>query len=197
MAEDGVQWVSGPMCNWGMKVTDREGTKCFVRKETGWLTNCPRLAELLGGVCANARGGTWHRHVHLIGGGLAHAAREYPPPLVGAVLQALKEELLARGELNELSAHTSGPIQEEPEMPDGLWMEAWDDVNGGYLDPVEVKKARATEINWVREQKIYEIVPRQTCYNETGKAPISLLWIDTNKGDEKHFNYRSRMWQGR
>ena len=88
-------------------------------------------------VCANARGGTWHRHVHLIGGGLAHKAREYPPPLVGAVLQALKEELLAKGELNELSAHTSGPIPEEPEMPDGLWMEAWGDVNGGYLDPVE------------------------------------------------------------
>ena len=43
-------------------------------------------------------------------------------------------------------------------------MEARDDVSGGYLDPVEIKKARATEINWVREQKIYEIVPRQMCY---------------------------------
>ena len=86
----------------------------------------------------------------------------------------------------------TGPIPEEPEMPDGLWVEAWDDVNGGYLDPVEVKKARATEINWVREQKIYEIVPRQTCYNETGKAPL-LLWIDTNKGDDKNSNYRSRI----
>ena len=131
--------------------------------------------------------------MHLIGGGLAHAAREYPSPLVGAVLQALKEELLAKGELNELSAHTSGPIPVEPEMPDGLWMEACEDVHGGYLDPVEVKKARATEINWVREQKIHEIVPRQTCYNETWKALISLLWIDTNRGDEKHADHRSRI----
>ena len=42
------------MCNRGTKLTDREGERAFVREETGWLTNCPRLAELLGGARGQA-----------------------------------------------------------------------------------------------------------------------------------------------
>ena len=66
-----VYVVRGPMCKWGLTATDRRGLQGtgFVRKETGWMTNHPGLAELLETECTNKTGGApWHRHIHLIGG---------------------------------------------------------------------------------------------------------------------------------
>ena len=36
-------------------------------------------------------------------------------------------------------------------------------------------------------------VPRQTAFARTGKSPISVRWVDVNKGDEEEPNYRSRL----
>ncbi len=72
-----------------MVSTDKRGLQGtgFVRKETGWMTNCGALATLLEGECSNQTGkAPWHRHVHLIGG-LARQAAIYPPKLVKAVLR--------------------------------------------------------------------------------------------------------------
>ena len=87
----GVCTVRGPMCRWATVATDRRGLQGtgYVRKETGWMTNHPGLAELLRGECSNkTEGKPWHRHVHLIGG-LTRSAARYPPALVRAVLRAL------------------------------------------------------------------------------------------------------------
>ena len=48
-SRDDVYTVRGPMCKWGMQATDRRGLQGngYVRKETGWMTNHPGLAELL------------------------------------------------------------------------------------------------------------------------------------------------------
>ena len=40
---------------------------------------------------------------------------------------------------------------------------------------------------------LYTKVPTQECYNKTGKAPITVRWIDINKGDSINPNYRSRL----
>ena len=40
---------------------------------------------------------------------------------------------------------------------------------------------------------LYEKVPVSQCYERTGKAPISIRWIDINKGDAEKPNYRSRL----
>ena len=79
----GVERVNGPMCSWQM--TPPEGIKhlvhpggpvakglkttpVFVKKETGWLTNCPALARALERTCTNEFGNApWHRHFHLVG----------------------------------------------------------------------------------------------------------------------------------
>ena len=64
-----VYTVRGPMCRW-VVATDRRGLQGtgYVRKETGWMTNHPGLAQLLQGECTNKTAGQpWHRHVHLIG----------------------------------------------------------------------------------------------------------------------------------
>ena len=56
-----------------------------------------------------------------------------------------------------------------------------------------VKKARADEIVYVREMKLYTKVPIQECINKTGKQPIAVRWIDVNKQDEANPLYRSRL----
>jgi len=194
-SRDDVYVVKGPMCRWGMTSTDKRENPPrtgYVRKETGWMTNSKELAELLRGICSNYDGSRpWHKHVHLIGG-LGKAAQVYPPALVEAVLRVISTMLKESGELNELEGFSAGPVPAEHEMPSGSWQEYWDHVNGGYLDPAEVEKARQLERDWIRKQAVYTIVARDVCLQETGKAPIPLRWVDTNKGDHKNPVYRSR-----
>mgnify|MGYP003329183013 CR=1 FL=1 len=45
----------------------------------------------------------------------------------------------------------------------------------------------------VRKQKVYMKVPTTECYNEKGNSPIGTRWVDVNKGDDVHEEYRSRL----
>ena len=197
----GVERVNGPMCSWHM--TPPEGIKhlvhsggpvakgprttpVFVNKETGWLTNCPALARALERTCTNEFGNApWHRHFHLVGGGIDFSAR-YPPKLVTAVLRAARDQLRLDGHLSALESEIAGPIAEEDEVPPE-WRELltqgggfWDDVHGGWLPEKLVIAARAEELRWVHEQEVYKIVPRKLA-EAKGQKPLSLLWVDTNK----------------
>merc|ERR1712023_557759 len=55
-----------------------------------------------------------------------------------------------------------------------------------------VTKAREEELGEVRKHKVYIKVPIAECWDKTGKAPIKTRWIDINKGDSVHPEYRSR-----
>eukprot|EP00971_Amphidinium_carterae_P223569 4435830-Amphidinium_carterae.3 len=66
----------------------------------------------------------------------------------------------------------------------------WDDVSGGFLDPVKVRKARQLEIDEVHLHEIYTKVPLEDCWCDTDKPPITLRWLDTNKGD--HVNEKGK-----
>ena len=71
--------------------------------------------------------------------------------------------------------------------------QTWDDVQGGWLDPKLVAKARSDEMAYVRSHGVYVRVPRARCWVETGKAPICKTgWADTNKGTAAEPNIRSR-----
>jgi len=194
-SRDDVYTVRGPMCKWGMQATDRRGLQGngYVRKETGWMTNHPGLAELLQTECTNETGGApWHRHIHLIGG-IARQAAQYPPKLVRAVLKCLRDELESKGELSTVEAQNAGPVAEVP-LIDPRFEEMFvDDVNGGILPTEEVKKARQKEMDYLHKQGVYKVVPIEECFTETGRKPIGVRWIDTNKGDPDNPNFRSRL----
>ena len=55
-----------------------------------------------------------------------------------------------------------------------------------------VYKARVEEVEYIRNMKLYDKVPKDECWRVTGKGPISTKWIDINKGDDTRPNYRSR-----
>ena len=44
--------------------------------------------------------------------------------------------------------------------------------------------------------EVYEKVPIEECWRETGKAPIAVRWVDINKGDDDNPEIRCR-WVGR
>ena len=69
----------------------------------------------------------------------------------------------------------------------------YDDISGKPLDWNLVKQAREEEMFEVKKHKVYEKVPLTMCYEETGKNPIGVRWVDINKGDEVHVEYRSRL----
>ena len=188
--------VEGPVCRWGMKATDQQG-EGFVRKETRYLTNSVAIAAALSGQC---NGG--HRHVHLVNG-RARQAQKYPPRMVAAILRAIRQELRWRGELNELSVEGSGPSPDgetnEPNnkfdapVEDHEQAEYFDTVTGAPLRKEAVLAARQEELRWVHKQQIYVKVPIEECHQTTGKPPITLKWVDKNKGDNVKENYRSRL----
>ena len=91
-----------------------------------------------------------------------------------------------RNGVEEMKKHMSS-LYERGGMP-----EAWDDVNNVFLDPEEVKKARAIEMDFFRKLGVYKRVPKSRIKELSGKL-ISTKWIDTNKGDRDKPNHRSRL----
>ena len=196
MNMDGVQVVKGPMCKWDMmqESSTEPGVIGHVRKECGWMTNLPELAAILEGTCSNQTGEReWHNHVQLING-LAHFAQVHPPKLVAEVLKVVKRKKIQDGCLSSLESYSAGPAPLEPLFDEPMSeVMYWDDVNGGWLDPEMVKIERQKEIDWLHANEVYQKVPIDECWRVTGKPPIKLLWIDSNKGDDAKPNYRSRV----
>ena len=71
--------------------------------------------------------------------------------------------------------------------------EAEDDVKGGPLDPGEVITAREKEIKYLWDMVVYEYSTEAEARARTGRNPVGLKWIDTNKGSAEAPRYRSRL----
>ena len=69
----------------------------------------------------------------------------------------------------------------------------WDDANAGYLDPKLVRAARAEELEAIKSYEVYLKRPISECLEVTGKKPMLIRGVDTNKGDDDHPEYRSRI----
>jgi len=192
----GMYLIKGCMCHWDMQSVDGQGVG-LVKKETGYLTNCPELAKALRTLCSNVTGTRpWHRHVPLLGGGRAAKAAVYPPKMVRAVLGAIVKQMRADNEICHLEAGGPSPHEpmidvKEPAVAEELH-QYWDDVRGGWLQDSLVQKARQEEVDQVRKHNVIDIVPRQRLI-ESGKKALDTVWVDTNKGTADRPDYRSRM----
>jgi hypothetical protein len=70
---------------------------------------------------------------------------------------------------------------------------AWDDVHGGYLDSEKVVESRGEEVNYMKNKGVWREVDEEECWRVTGKAPITVKWVDTDKGSEESPLIRSRL----
>lgn len=68
-----------------------------------------------------------------------------------------------------------------------------DSVTGMALDPEKVLEARKEEMKRVEKQQLWDVVPTDMCWKETKRPPITLKWVDRNKGDDLKPNYGSRL----
>ena len=69
---------------------------------------------------------------------------------------------------------------------------AWDDLTGMKLDAGQVKEERAKEVQYLRDKRVYDKIPRSQALRNKWNI-IQTRWIDINKGDDENPKYRSRM----
>ena len=184
-------------CMFGLTTPGPGGEELPAKKPTRWLTNSGCIAERLKLRCDGS-----HAHQQLTGNRAA-AAQRYPPALCRALVAGMRDQLeadLMRENADELS-HVEPDGADLPyldllaaeEFDDRDW-EAEDDVHGGPLDAGEVQKARRKEIEFLWKREVYGYSTEQEAREKTGKVPLSLKWIDTDKGhDTGTANYRSRL----
>ena len=68
-----------------------------------------------------------------------------------------------------------------------------DDITGQVLRDDLVVEARAKELEFFTSKGVWVKVPRQRAFDRTGRPPISVRWVDVNKGDDVEPNVRSRL----
>ena len=78
------------------------------------------------------------------------------------------------------------------EEPPAEW-EAEDDVKEEPLDPREVKTVRDKDIQYLWDMDVYEFSTEAESRTRTGRNPVGLKWIGTNKGSAEAPRYRSRL----
>ena len=66
-------------------------------------------------------------------------------------------------------------------------------LTGQELDIDLVRKARRAELEYFESKNVWYKRPRAEAYQKMGKPPISVKWVDVNKGDTENPNYRSRL----
>ena len=138
-----------------------------------------------------------HLHTPLLGG-KASAAQEYPADLCIEVIRGLRnqmdEDRKSKNMMNSLGMEC-GEEQQNLEQDihhpkeNGKYV---DDITGHTLDRNLVQEARAEEVRFLRERKIYEKVPIAEAWTVTGRAPIGGRWVDHDKGSDGIHDVRSR-----
>ena len=68
-----------------------------------------------------------------------------------------------------------------------------DDLTGQLLKDTLVEEARAKELLYFHSKGVWMKVPKSSARAQTGRPPISVRWVDVNKGDDLVPNYRSRL----
>ena len=68
-----------------------------------------------------------------------------------------------------------------------------DDLTGQPLDPKLVREARQKELDFFEAKKVWQKRAFEEARRRTGKPPITVRWVDVNKGDDVNPNIRSRL----
>ena len=194
MRQRGVECVVMDQCQFGQ--TDVDGNP--VKKPTRWMSNCPRILRNLERKCESTSGicsANGMRHV-TCNGVTAKQAAIYPFAMCEAIFRGLREHLDEQGRCMP-GINAAMPLQgdwdeENPETsPEGE--EFYDATTGQLLDPVLVRKARMEEMKYFADKDVWTKRPRREAFEYMGKRPITVKWVDVNKGDDENPNYRSRL----
>ena len=59
-----------------------------------------------------------------------------------------------------------------------------DDLTGQPLDPILCRAARKKEMDFVRDKGLWVKRSVNECWKRTGRPPVIVRWVETNKGDD-------------
>ena len=68
-----------------------------------------------------------------------------------------------------------------------------DDLSKEWLDGSMVTIAKREELTEIYRRKVWTEAQTEECFKITGKPPIPVRWVSTNKGDQLHPNIRCRL----
>ena len=199
---DGVELVQGDQCQYGAMARRGKHRGSPVLKPTGFLSNSPKILEALSkrcsgkhGACSRPEGG---RHA-ILEGKLAHDAAQYPRGLCQAMLKGATAQLRADRRLKP-GCFGIQAVDDDAEVHESMYGSAQgysgrykDDLTGQTLRDDLVRAARLKELEYFNRKGVWLKVPRERARQRTGRPPISVRWVDVNKGDELNPNYRSRL----
>ena len=202
MQPNNVRMVTGDQCQFGAEVVHGNKTGRPIKKPTGFMTNSVHIADQLAlrckglaGKCSRAKGG---EHA-MAEGRIARDASVYPRELCRAVLRGVSLQLKDERKL-KAGCYGIQAVDDEEEIKESIYSPAngysgqfRDDMTGQVLRDDLVKIARATELEWFHSKQVWLKVPRGRARDVTGRPPISVRWVDVNKGDEDEPKYRSRL----
>ena len=94
-------------------------------------------------------------------------------------MHAVDEDVLLEAELR-------GPAQ-------GYSGKYVDDMSKQVLKDSLVQEARAKELLYFNSKGVSRKRPRSEAFQRTGRPPITVRWVDVNKGDEPNPKDRSRL----
>ena len=68
-----------------------------------------------------------------------------------------------------------------------------DDITGQPLPPELCREARRLEVDCFKSKNVWEIRTIAEALQRTGRRPISVRWVEVNKGDSANPKIRSRL----
>ena len=68
-----------------------------------------------------------------------------------------------------------------------------DDLTGQPLPQKLCEAGRKKELDYFQSKQVWEVRTIRECVARTGKPPVSVRWVETNKGDDANMNVRSRL----
>ena len=92
-------------------------------------------------------------------------------------------------DIDEREGKHGGQTQEEAEA----YEMAWADVHGGEISLADLRRARREEIGFMTGRNIWTETSEKECWLVTGKAPVSVRWVDVNKGNPEEPEIRCRL----
>ena len=199
---EGVGLVRGDQCQFGAQVQHGPMRGSPILKPTGFMSNSGKVLEALNrrcsgrdSQCSRPSGG---RHTTLEGRVAREAAR-YPKDLCRAVLRGTAAQLRHDRRIHP-GCFGIQAVDEDDQVVKNAYGEKQgysgkfvDDISGQILKDEWVMEARMKELEYFTKKGVWAKVPRGRARQIAGRPPITVRWVDVNKGDELHPKYRSRL----
>ena len=202
LARDDVQLGEADQCQYGAEAVHGKDIGKPLKKPTGFMSNAPELVKALSkrcsgrnGQCSRAKGGT-HTPTS---GRTARDSERYSDELCRAILHGMRQQMRSDGILQPGCYGLQAREEEQQEKlvmkgpEQGYTGKHRDDLTGQILKDEGVDAARAKELAYFHAKNVWKVVPKSNAYQATGRGPISVRWVDVNKGDDQSPNYRSRL----